>query len=157
MAEPGGVRNVGAQLVGVVARPLQAFIRLEASSGIVLLASALVALVWANTSHASYRAVFGHELSSGIATFTVKAFINDGLMTVFFFVVGMEIKRELVIGELRTAAAATLPAIAALGGMLLPAGFFLALNWGGSGGHGWGIPMATDIAFCVGILTLLKH
>ncbi len=158
MTEPGApARNRGARLIEAVTRPLAAFIHLEASSGILLLASALAALVWANVDHASYRALLGHELSSGIATFTVEALINDGLMTVFFFVVGMEIKRELAIGELRTVAAATLPAIAALGGMLVPAGIFLAWNWGATGQHGWGIPVATDIAFCVGVLTLLKH
>ena len=158
MAEPdAAARNARARLIEVVARPLVAFIRLEASSGILLLLSAVVALVWANASQASYRAVFDYELSSGVGTFTVEAFVNDGLMSVFFFVVGMEIKRELVIGELRTIAAATLPAIAALGGMLVPAGIFLALNVGETGQHGWGIPVATDIAFCVGVLTLLKH
>lgn len=151
------VRSAGARLIGVVARPLAAFIRREASSSILLFASALVALVWSNSSLASYRALLGYELSGGGLTFTLEELVNDGLMTVFFFVVGMEIKRELAIGELRSVAAATLPAIAALGGMVLPAGIFLALTRGTTGQHGWGIPVATDIAFCVGILALLKH
>jgi NhaA family Na+:H+ antiporter len=77
-------------------------------------------------------------------------------MTIFFFVVGMEIKRELVLGELNTVAKATLPAFAAVGGMAIPAGIYLLFNWSGEGRAGWGIPMATDIAFCIGILTLLK-
>ena len=158
MPEPGtAVRNAGARLVEAVTRPLQAFIRLEAASGSLLLLSAVAALVWANASPASYRAMLDYEVSSPVGAFTARAFINDGLMTVFFFVVGMEIKRELVVGELRTVAAATLPAIAALGGMAFPAGVFLAWNWDGTGRHGWGIPVATDIAFCVGVLTLLKH
>lgn len=148
------------RLFGVVVRPLQAFLHLEAASGIVLLLCAVVALVWANVSPASYRATFDYPLTLGIGgvteTFSLQALINDGLMAIFFFVVGMEIKRELVSGELNSFAKASLPAIAALGGMFVPAGIFLAFTWGGAGQRGWGIPMATDIAFCIGILTLLK-
>jgi Na+:H+ antiporter, NhaA family len=125
-----------------------------------LLGCAVVALLWANLHPPSYRSVFDHPLSLGaggaVAHFTAQQLINDGLMAIFFFVVGMEIKRELVTGELNTAGKASLPAVAALGGMLVPAGIFLALNAGGEGSAGWGIPMATDIAFCVGILTILK-
>ena len=148
------------RLFGVVVRPFQAFLRLEAASGILLLLSAVAALLWANLAPDSYRATFEHPLSvgaGGFATvFTVTTLINDGLMTLFFFVVGMEIKRELVVGELNSPAKAVLPAIAAVGGMVLPAGIFLAFNAGEAGQSGWGIPMATDIAFCVGVLTLLK-
>ena len=148
------------RLFGVVARPLQAFLRLEAASGILLLGCAAAALVWANVDPASYKGAFDYPLTLGAgswtARFSLREAINDGLMTVFFFVVGMEIKRELVVGELNSLAKASLPAIAALGGMLVPAGVFLAFNHAGPGAHGWGIPMATDIAFCVGILTLLK-
>ena len=149
------------RLVRVVVRPLQAFLRLEAASGILLLLCAVVALVWANMDPRSYGATFEYALLPGAsgarAVFTLRTLINDGLMAVFFFVVGMEIKRELVVGELNSVAKASLPAIAALGGMLLPAGIFLAFNCGGTGQRGWGIPMATDIAFCIGILTLLKN
>jgi Na+:H+ antiporter, NhaA family len=103
--------------------------------------------------------VFEYPLRIGAGTtdsgFTVRELINDGLMAVFFFVVGMEIKRELVLGELDTPAKATLPAIAAIGGMVVPAAIFVAFNWDGPGQRGWGIPMATDIAFCVGLLALL--
>ena len=148
------------RIFGAVVRPLQAFLRLEAASGIVLLGCAVVALVWANVHPQSYRGTFDYPLSFGagasITHFTLRHLINDGLMAIFFFVVGMEIKRELVIGELNSIGKATLPAVAALGGMVLPAGIFLAFNWGGPGRAGWGIPMATDIAFCIGILTLLK-
>jgi Na+:H+ antiporter, NhaA family len=152
--------GAGVRLFGAVVRPLQRFLHLEAASGILLLLSAVAALAWANVAPQSYAAVFEYPLSLGAggasSTFSVRLLINDGLMSVFFFVVGMEIKRELVVGELNSLAKASLPAIAALGGMVLPAGIFLALNWDSPGQHGWGIPMATDIAFCIGLLTLLK-
>jgi len=146
---------------GAVVRPLQAFLRLEASSGVVLLVAAAVALLWANLDEGSYLRVLEFPLAVGAGTaeshFTVGALVNDGLMALFFFLVGMEIKRELAVGELDSVGKASLPAIAALGGMLLPAGIFLAFNWGGAGQNGWGVPMATDIAFCVGVLTLLQR
>jgi Na+:H+ antiporter, NhaA family len=144
-------------LLGAVVRPFQAFLALEASSGILLLGAAVVALVWANVLPSTYAGTFDHRLALASGEgFTLRAFINDGLMSIFFFVVGMEIKRELVAGELDSVGKASLPAVAALGGILVPAGIFLAFNAGGRGQHGWGIPMATDIAFCVGILTLLE-
>jgi NhaA family Na+:H+ antiporter len=148
-------------LFALALRPFQAFLRLEAASGIVLLGCAVAALVWANVAFDSYRRLFAAPLTIGVgglvARFSVLELVNDGLMTLFFFIVGMEIKRELVHGELRTRAQAALPAIAALGGMLVPAAIFLALNAGGPGAPGWGVPMATDIAFCIGVLTLLKR
>jgi NhaA family Na+:H+ antiporter len=142
-------------------RPLDAFFRLEAASGLVLLACAIAAFGWANLGGAAmYRALLGTTLTLGIADatvrFTLLALVNDGLMTVFFFLVGMEIKRELVVGELRSVARAALPAIAAVGGMVVPAGIYFLLNRGGPGQAGWGIPMATDIAFCIAVLMLLK-
>ncbi len=141
--------------------PIRAFLALEAASGIILLAAAVVALAWVNLGGAaSYHGVFSYPLTIGggpvVVTFTLHQLVNDGLMTLFFFVVGMEIKRELAVGELRTRAQALLPAIAALGGMVAPALLFTAFNWGGPGAHGWGIPMATDIAFCIGVLQLLR-
>jgi NhaA family Na+:H+ antiporter len=148
------------RLFGAVVRPLQSFLRTEASSGVLLLAGAVAALLWANIDEASYRGVFAHSFDVGagaaIGHFTFRELVNDGLMAIFFFVVGMEIKRELVVGELDSMGKASLPAVAALGGMLLPAAIFLAFNRGRAGSNGWGIPMATDIAFCVGILALLK-
>jgi NhaA family Na+:H+ antiporter len=148
------------RLFGAVVGPLQAFLHTEAAGGILLLACAVAALVWANVHFPSYQGVFDYQLGLGagesVSRFSVRALINDGLMAIFFFVVGMEIKRELVTGELNTAGKASLPAVAAVGGMLVPAAIFLAFTWGGEGSAGWGIPMATDIAFCVGILTLLK-
>jgi Na+:H+ antiporter, NhaA family len=149
------------RLFGVVVRPLQAFMQMEAGSGILLLLAAAAALVWANLHGASYLGLVHYPLTagagSGVEHFTVGELVNDGLMTLFFFVVGMEIKRELVVGELNSLPKASLPAIAAIGGMVVPAGIYLAFNWGGTGQQGWGIPMATDIAFCVGILTLLQR
>jgi NhaA family Na+:H+ antiporter len=148
------------RIFGAVVSPIQAFLNTEAASGILLLACAVSALVWANAHAESYRAVFEYPLALGaggaVAQFTVRHLINDGLMATFFFLVGMEIKRELVTGELNTVGKATLPALAAIGGMVLPAAIFMMFNWGGEGQAGWGIPMATDIAFCVGVLTLLK-
>ncbi|HET8538302.1 MAG TPA: Na+/H+ antiporter NhaA [Anaeromyxobacter sp.] len=147
-------------LVRAVARPVAAFFRLEAASGILLLGAAAVALAWANLAGASYRAVVETPISVRMgplaATFTLHALVNDGLMALFFFVVGMEIKRELVVGELRSPSRAALPLVAALGGMVVPAAIYLAWNAGGDGRPGWGIPMATDIAFAIGILTLLR-
>ena len=139
---------------------MQAFFRMEAASGLLLLFCAAGALIWANLDDDSYQAVFNYPLMLGagdtVQTFRLRDLINDGLMAVFFFLVGMEIKRELVAGELNTVAQASLPVMAAVGGMVVPAAIFLAFNWGGAGERGWGMPMATDIAFSIGVLTLLK-
>ncbi|HEX8697484.1 MAG TPA: Na+/H+ antiporter NhaA [Myxococcaceae bacterium] len=144
-----------------VIRPIQQFFRLEAASGILLMCCAVIALVWANSpARGAYTAIFDAPLVLGAsgheAHFTFRQLINDGLMAIFFFVVGMEIKRELVVGELRTLAKAMLPLVAALGGMVVPAGLYVAINRDGPGAAGWAIPMATDIAFCIGCLSLLK-
>jgi NhaA family Na+:H+ antiporter len=119
---------------------------LESAGGIVLLAATVAALVWANSPwRAGYAGLAGD----------LRPVVNDGLMTVFFFVVGLEIKRELVTGELRDPKAVGLPVVAALGGMVVPAAIYGALNAGGPGSAGWGIPMATDIAFALGVVALL--
>lgn len=135
------------------------FVSVEALSGIVLLAAAVSALVWANAAPGSYADVWGQDLTIGIGpasiTLTLAGWVNDGLMTLFFFVVGLEIKREIVEGELRDRRNASLPVVAALGGMVVPALIFVALNRGGTGADGWGIPMATDIAFSLGVVALL--
>lgn len=141
-------------------RPIQDFFRLEAAGGALLFLAALAAVVWANADIGSYLRFVDYPLALGagatLVDFTFKDVVNDGLMAVFFFVVGMEIKRELVAGELATLSKASLPVLAALGGMLVPAGIFLAFTHGQAGAVGWGVPMATDIAFCMGILALLK-
>jgi len=143
-----------------VVRPVAAFFHLEAASGILLLAAAAVALAWANFAGASYRALLDAPIEVAIgplrAAFPLHALVNDGLMTLFFFVVGMEIKRELAVGELREPRRAALPLVGALGGMIVPAAIYLAWNRGTEGQHGWGIPMATDIAFAIGVLALLR-
>jgi len=148
-------------LFGAVIAPIRAFFALEAASGLLLLFCAAGALAWVNLGGAtSYRTLFdlpiAVSLGTSSASFTLHEAINDGFMTIFFALVGMEIKRELVLGELRTVAQAALPAIAALGGMLVPAAIYFAFNRAGPGRAGWGIPMATDIAFCIGVLTLLR-
>jgi NhaA family Na+:H+ antiporter len=139
---------------------LRSFLCMEASGGVVLVAAAAVALVWANSPlSGAYEAVWHTKLTLGVGelslTEDLQHWVNDGLMAVFFFVVGLEIKRELVMGELRDRRAAALPAVAALGGVLLPAALFLVLVGQGPQARGWGIPMATDIAFAVGVLALL--
>jgi len=127
------------------------FISIEVLSGLALVAAAFCALVWANADPASYVSAWTGELGP----LTAREWVNDALMAVFFFVVGLEIKRELVEGELRSPRRAALPAIAALGGMVVPALVFTAWTLGGDGARGWGIPMATDIAFALGVLALL--
>ena len=132
---------------------------LEAASGIVLLLGAAAALIWANTDTTGYASWWGRTLTIGSGdlaiTETLVHWVNDALMTIFFFVVGLEIKRELVTGELRDTSRAALPAIAAIGGMVVPAVVYVLLNLGGTGLDGWAIPMATDIAFAVGVLAIL--
>jgi len=136
------------------------FLDTEAAGGAVLLVAAVVALVWANSPwRDAYDTVWGTELSVGVGRFVLvedlRHWVNDGLMALFFFVVGLEIKRELVAGELREVRVAAMPAIAAAGGIIVPAGLFLAVTAGGAGTRGWGIPIATDIAFAVGVVALL--
>jgi NhaA family Na+:H+ antiporter len=140
----------------VVAR----FVRTEASGGLALFVAALVALVWANSPwQDSYETLWHSKVTIGFGVFRVEEdlrhFVNDGLMALFFFVVGLEIKRELVHGELADRRVAALPVFAALGGMVVPVVLYLVVAGGGAAGHGWGIPMATDIAFALGVLALL--
>src|SRR5687767_5956917 len=144
----------------LILRPLARFLRTEAAGGIVLLACTAVALFLANSPWAAHYHDFWHTpvrlgLGALVLDRPLEWWVNDGLMTLFFFVVGLEIKRELVAGELRDPKRAALPAMAALGGMVVPAGIYLLLQWGQPGERGWGIPMATDIAFVVGFLALL--
>ena len=143
-------------------RPLLQFTRVESAGGMALLVAAVVALVWANapfgdTYHEFWETVIDFRLGAFHFEQTLHEFVNDGLMTIFFFVVGLEIKRELVVGDLRDPKAAALPVFAALGGMVVPALLYLAIAGGEGGGatRGWGVPMATDIAFSVGILSLM--
>ncbi|HVF14425.1 MAG TPA: Na+/H+ antiporter NhaA [Acidimicrobiales bacterium] len=139
---------------------VQRFLDTEASGGILLLGAAAVALAWANSPwSASYQTLWHTDVAFNVGRYALRGdlhhWVNDALMVVFFFVVGLEIKRELVHGDLRDPRTAAMPALAALGGMVVPAAFYLLVNTAGPGSRGWGIPMATDIAFAVGLVTLL--
>jgi Na+:H+ antiporter, NhaA family len=139
---------------------MRRFLDTEAAGGIILLVAACAALLWANSPFgASYESLWTTEISLHVGGFELsedlRHWINDGLMVIFFFVVGLEIKRELVAGELKEPRRAALPAIAAFGGMAVPAMIYVAFNAGGDAISGWGIPMATDIAFAVGVLAVL--
>lgn len=139
---------------------IREFTHNEASGGILLLACAVIALIWANSPWSdSYVDLWNYKLRLGTVHFdlneTLKHWVNDGLMAIFFFVVGLEIKREVLAGELASIRRAALPGIAALGGVLVPAGIYILINMGHEGSEGWGIPMATDIAFALGVLAIL--
>ena len=148
------------RLARLAGRPLERFLRIEAASGILLLVAAAAALGWANSPWAKSYAHLWHTplgIRIGSCTFerTLEWFVNDALMVIFFFVVGLEIRRETHHGELSEWRRAALPAAAALGGMLAPAALYLVFAGDPATRSGWGVPMATDIAFAVGILTLL--
>lgn len=148
------------QLINTIASPFRQFIRQESSSGILLIICTVVALLWANSPLSGYY--FGLwdtpvSITIGEAAFSkpLLLWVNDGLMAIFFFTIGLEIKREVIDGELSSLRKAALPMVAAVGGMAVPAALFFFLHQGNPGMQGWGIPMATDIAFSLGILSLL--
>ncbi|WP_426152333.1 Na+/H+ antiporter NhaA [Pseudomonas sp. DC3000-4b1] len=139
---------------------LERFSHIEAVSGIVLVVAAVAALIWANGSSAHGYETFWHThltltLGEWSLGESLHFLVNDGLMTIFFLVVGMEIRQEIHDGALSNLKLATLPIGAAMGGVLVPAGLYLALNGGQPTAHGWAVPTATDIAFAVGVLALL--
>ena len=140
--------------------PLREFLRAETAGGFALLAATIAALAWANLAPAAYEALWHVPLAVPLPVtpldLDARHWVNDGAMAVFFFVVGLEIKRELVDGELRRPRQAALPLLAAVGGVVLPALIYLAFNRDGDAARGWGIPMATDIAFAVGVLALVS-
>jgi len=147
-------------LAARVLQPFHSFLEKEAASTFLLVSGAVVAMVWANSPFAhSYHEFWHAPVSLGfgehVLTKSLLHWIDEGLMAVFFFTVGLEIKREILVGELASVRKALLPVAAALGGMLLPAGIFAALNAGTPVSVGWGIPMATDIAFALGAVALL--
>lgn len=134
-------------------------LRSEASGGVILLICAILAVLIANSPWSeSYEHALHTPIAIGLGTFSLKMgllhWVNDGLMAIFFFLVGLEIKREFLYGELKTKSAMILPVCGALGGMLVPALFYSLLNFGSPTAGGWGIPMATDIAFALGIMTM---
>lgn len=145
---------------GRISTPFEEFIHDETASGIILMVCTIIALFLANSFlHHHYEHVLHAEIAVSLGEWelrhTLHHWINDGLMALFFFVVGLEIKREVIVGELSNFSAALMPIIAAVGGMVIPAALFFAVNMGGEGARGWGVPMATDIAFAVGVLVLL--
>ncbi|MFP5327579.1 MAG: Na+/H+ antiporter NhaA, partial [Acidimicrobiia bacterium] len=133
-------------------RAVREFLKTEAAGGVVLLVAAVIALGLANSPLSSAYEDFWHI---EVGPEDLGHWVNDLLMAVFFLVVGLEIKRELVAGELRSWKVASVPAVAAVGGMVVPGALYALFNAGGPGSEGWGIPMATDIAFAVGVLSLL--
>ena len=140
-----------------VVLPIQQFIHIQGISSVLLLGAAITALVWANSPwQDSYHHVWEMELTLSRLRLPVHTWINDALMAIFFFLVGMEIKHEIVHGELADMRRAALPIFGVLGGMIVPALLYMALNVGHAGQHGWGVPMATDIAFSLGVLGMVK-
>ncbi|HEX6336404.1 MAG TPA: Na+/H+ antiporter NhaA [Jiangellaceae bacterium] len=147
-------------LVRNFARPLRVFVATEVGSAVILLAAALTALLWVNSPWGStYETVWTSELSIQLAgaelSLELREWINDGLMALFFFVIGLEIRRELDLGDLRDRRRVAVPVLAAVGGMVVPASIYLAINAGTEAGHAWGIVMATDTAFALGVLALV--
>lgn len=151
------------RLARYVARPLREFLHVESSGSLLLLAATVIALLWVNLPVGGWAEGYDHfwhtpiglEIGDWRIEESLQHWVNDGLMTIFFFVVGLEIKYELVHGDLRDPRTAALPIVAAVGGMAVPALLYVAIAGGGDTGSGWGIPMATDIAFAVGVLGVL--
>ena len=140
--------------------PLEGFVRTSVSGIGLLLLGTVLAILFANSPLSdAYERFWGLELTIGLESFhlteSLRGWVNDGLMTLFFFVVGLEIKREVLVGEMRSPRQAALPISAAVGGAIIPALIYGVINLGGEGAHGWGVPMATDTAFSLGVLTLL--
>ena len=162
MAKKPGSRTPPARrtVVGRLLTPVQELIRTESASGVILIAAAVVAFAWANSPFApGYFAILEVELGVGLGGWGLEKplilWVNDLLMAVFFFLVGLEIKREILVGELAGWRRASLPIAGALGGMVVPALIYVAFNAGLPTVRGWGVPMATDIAFALGVLALL--
>lgn len=150
-----------AQPIERILIPFQRFLHAQTTGGVILMATTLVALVWANSPWAeSYHKLWHTELSIGLGSLSMSHdlhwWINDALMAAFFFLVGLEIKRELMVGELASLSKASLPIAGAIGGMVVPALIYAVFNFNGEGAGGWGIPMATDIAFALGVLALVR-
>jgi Na+:H+ antiporter, NhaA family len=148
--------------IEILISPFARFAKMEAAGGILLLIATVIALVWANSPwEESYHGIWHTTFTLGIGKYVLSwsrhIWVNDGLMAIFFFLVGLEIKREVLIGELSSLRQAAFPFMAALGGSIVPALLYLALNHGDIHARGWGIPMATDIAFALGVLALLGN
>ena len=145
-----------------IATPFENFIHAQTTTGLILMLMTIVALILANSPISDTYLHLFHtdiklEVSTWVLSHSIHHWINDGLMAIFFFLIGLEIKRELSVGELSNIKVAILPIVAAIGGMIMPALIYLIFNSGGSGANGWGIPMATDIAFAISALVLLGN
>jgi len=143
-----------------VATPFEHFLHAQTTTGIVLITTTILALILANTSlYEIYQHIIHTKIAISIGSLSISEsfhhWINDGLMAIFFFMIGLEIKREILVGELSNIKVAILPILSAIGGMLMPALIFTGINAGSEGAGGWGIPMATDIAFAISALVLL--
>jgi NhaA family Na+:H+ antiporter len=154
------LRNRSRPPIDVITSPFARFAKMEAAGGILLLLATAAALIWANSSwEHSYHQIWYTQATITLGQVSLSEsrheWVNDGLMSIFFFLVGLEIKREVLIGELSTFKQAAFPFMAAIGGSVVPALIYFAINKGGAGANGWGIPMATDIAFALGVLALL--
>ncbi|MBI2170382.1 MAG: Na+/H+ antiporter NhaA, partial [Actinobacteria bacterium] len=155
MPDPGRPRRLP------VISPLAEFLAAETTGALFLLGATAAALIWVNSPAApSYHDLWATEVAlrlgdRAVASLDLRHWVNEGLMALFFFVVGLEVKRQLVDGELADRRKAALPIVAAVGGMIAPALIYLAFNGGGPGHRGWGIPIATDIAFALGVLALV--
>jgi len=146
----------------IIITPFQKFVRIESFSGILLFGATVIAMVWANSGFSeSYQELWNYNIGIDTEGYDLNKplilWVNDGLMAIFFFLIGLEIKRELVIGELNSLQKAAFPLIAAIGGIVFPLGLFLFLNQSPETANGWGIPMATDIAFTLAILKMLGN
>lgn len=142
-------------------KPVYRFFENEIATGLLLLVMVVIAMVWANSPWAeTYHSLWKTKFTIGTSELKIEKsvhhWINDGLMAIFFFLIGLEIKKEIINGELSTFKKASLPVVAALGGMIVPAGIYFLFNVGKDSISGWGIPMATDIAFALGILALVS-
>jgi len=143
-----------------IATPFEEFLHRQTTAGVLLISCAIIALIIANSPLLdAYDRLLHMQIGLTVGGWSIQHsvhhWINDGLMAIFFFVVGMEIKREVLVGELSSLKSASLPVIAAIGGIIVPAVLYWLVNQGGEGARGWGIPMATDIAFAVGVIALL--
>jgi NhaA family Na+:H+ antiporter len=157
---PTGLQSTSRQPIDVITSPFARFARMEAAGGILLLVATAAALIWANSRwEHSYHQIWYTQATITLGQVSLSEsrheWVNDGLMSIFFFLVGLEIKREVLIGELSSFKQAAFPFMAAIGGSVVPALIYVAINRGGAGANGWGIPMATDIAFALGVLALL--
>ncbi len=155
------IKIVDSTPLDTILNPIRKFLKIQASGGIILIIVTVLALLWANSPYSDYYfALWNLKLSVGFEKIyfdkSILFWINDGLMAVFFFLVGLEIKRELLLGELSSFKKASLPFVAALGGMFFPGIIYYFINFGTDTVNGWGIPVATDIAFALGILSLMQ-